>query len=53
MQKEKQLKRKSGIHNIDPYLDKEGLLKVRGKIQIFVSVTFTLFLLVTKAKQQP
>ena len=53
MQKEKQLTKKSGIYNLDPYLDKEGLSRVREdwKNQIFISVTSALFLLVGKAKQ--
>ena len=33
MQKEKQLKMNSGIYNLDPYLDKEGLLRVRGRLK--------------------
>ena len=33
MQKEKQLKKKSGIYNLDPYLDKEGLLRVGGRLK--------------------
>ena len=33
MQKEKKLKKKSGIYNLDPYLDKEGLLKVGGRLK--------------------
>ena len=33
MQKKKQLKKKSGIYNLDPYLDKEGLLRVRGRLK--------------------
>ena len=33
MQKEKQLRKKSGIYNLDPYLDKEGLLRVGGRLK--------------------
>ena len=33
MQKEKQLEKKSGIYNPDPYLDKEGLLKVGERLK--------------------
>ena len=33
MQKEKQLKKNSGIYNLDPYLDKEGLLRVGGRLK--------------------
>ena len=33
MQKKKQLKKKSGIYNLDPYLDKEGLLRVGGRLK--------------------
>ena len=33
IQKEKQLKKKSGIYNLDPYLDKEGLLRVGGRLK--------------------
>ena len=32
-QKEKQLNKKSGIYTLDPYLDKEGLLRVRGRLK--------------------
>ena len=33
MEKEKQLKKKSGIYSLDPYLDKEGLLRVGGRLK--------------------
>ena len=33
MQKEKQLNEKSGIYNPDPYLDKEELLRVGGRLK--------------------
>ena len=33
MQKEKHLKKKSGIYNLDPYLDKEGLLRDVGRLE--------------------
>ena len=33
MQKEKQLTNKRGIYNLDPYLDKEGLSRVRGRLE--------------------
>ena len=33
MQKEKQLTKKSGIYNFDPYLDEEGLSRVRGRLE--------------------
>ena len=32
-QKEKQLKKKSGIYNLDPYLDKKGLFRVGGRLK--------------------
>ena len=33
-QKQKQLKKKSGIYNLDPYLDKKkGLLRVGGRLK--------------------
>ena len=32
-QKEKQLKKNSGICNLDPHLDKEGLLRVGGRLK--------------------
>ena len=32
-QNEKQLKMKSRMYNIDPYLDKEGLLRVGGRLK--------------------
>ena len=37
MQKKKQLKKKSGIYNLDPYLDKEGLLRVGGRSNLHFS----------------
>ena len=33
MQKEKQIKKKRGIYNLDPYLDKEGLLRIGGRLK--------------------
>ena len=33
MQKERQLKKKSGIYILDPYLDTEGLLRLGGKLK--------------------
>ena len=33
IQKEKQLKKNSGIYNLDHYLDKEGLLRVGGRLK--------------------
>ena len=33
MQKEKQLTKKNGIYNLDPYLDKEGLFRVGGRLK--------------------